>query len=343
MLDDALRRNSRLGPLHGVRFPPPLFRRLLQAPDLAFQPVVLRLFKGVPPLPVLPPGGEAAALDLHAGPVQGQDVVHAAVQEIPVVGHQQKAPLFPEVRRRGPPSGGVQMVGGLVDEEIPLLPAEQRRQQALGLLPAGERVEGPVQRPGVHPQQARLPQKLPLLRRRADGAEDVQRHPGRVRHLIGEVRAGQRMGDAAAMGILPHQQPQKGGLSPAVAAQKAQLPVRVELKAHMVIDIVIAARIGKGQVIHPNQRHIHSSHVKMSRRKVFLRLMTGRNPPVFHGIQSLSAAQRMVSLLLSGAGHTSSRGTAGAIWCFSRKWKSSFHSFSLIVFIISIPCAGVKI
>ena len=79
-------------------------------------------------------------------------MVHTAVQKIPVMGYQQEAPLSPQVRCHRPPSSSIQMVGGFVDEEIAVLPAEQRRQQALGPLPVGEGIKGAVQGFGIHTQ-----------------------------------------------------------------------------------------------------------------------------------------------------------------------------------------------
>ena len=116
---------------------------LLEAAHVLPEAVVLGLLELLEAVKVLLPGGVISRLDLDVRPVQGQDVVHAAVQEAAVVGHQDKAPLPLEVGRNQLPPLGVQVVGGLVNKGEAPLPEEQGRQEDLGPLPVGEGGEGP--------------------------------------------------------------------------------------------------------------------------------------------------------------------------------------------------------
>lgn len=70
-------------------------------------------------------------------------MVYTAVQKTAVVGHQDE-PLFSvEIGGHHRPRAGIQMVGGLVDEQKMALVQKQRRQQDLGLLSVGEGGKGP--------------------------------------------------------------------------------------------------------------------------------------------------------------------------------------------------------
>ena len=258
-------------------------------------------------------------------------MVHAPVQKGPVVGHQQKAPLPPQVLRHRLPSPGVQVVGGLVDQQVPLLPAEQRRQQRLGPLSVGEGGKGPVQRLGLYAQQPRLPQQLPLLRRGGRLLEHLQGHAGRVPRLMGEVRAGRRAGNPSAAGILPQQQAQKGGLPPAVAAQEAQLPASVKLKAHIFKYVIVAARIGKGQVFHPNHGHMASLQTQKQAAGKSHGPRRNENAPLYQRASIVRMARKDEILSCSRRRINCPLGTFhGAFHHFSRKQTSSFHSSSSI-------------
>ena len=120
-----------LGALHPVGPGAGLPGCLLQPPDLLFQLGVLGQLVGVPALLVLVPGGEIAPLELDAAGVDGEDVVHAAVQKRAVVGYQQKAPFAPEIAADQLPACPVQMVGGLVDQQEVVLVREHRRKLEL--------------------------------------------------------------------------------------------------------------------------------------------------------------------------------------------------------------------
>ena len=85
-----------------------------------------------------------------------------------------------------------------------------------------------------------------------------------MRHRKGEIVEIYRRVDAPLKRIFPHQQLQKGRLAAAIAADEAQLPVAVELKARLFKNIVVAARIGKAQVGYLDLRHVVSSLKKKS-------------------------------------------------------------------------------
>lgn len=89
--------------------------RLLQAPDLSPQGLVLCGLPLVPALLFLVPDGKVPLDHLRAGTVQGQRVVGAGVQKGPVVGYQKEAPVqSPEVPGCEVTSGLIQVIGRLV-------------------------------------------------------------------------------------------------------------------------------------------------------------------------------------------------------------------------------------
>ena len=236
-----------LHPVRPVRAPP---GRLLEAADVFFQPGVLLQLCLLTALEVFKPGGEGPALDLDGGAVQGEDVIHTAVQEPAVVGDQDKTFLPSEIGRDQGTALGIQVVGGLVDEEEMSLVEEERRQQDLALLPAGEGGEGPLQDLRLHVQQSQLPQKFPFLGLRTDFLQDSLGELVFVRDGVGEVVKDHGVGDPALVFVLPLQQPQKGGFPPAVAAYEAQLPAAVQLEGDVVEDGVEAPGIGEAEVFY---------------------------------------------------------------------------------------------
>ena len=162
----------------------------------------------------------------------------------------------------------VEVVGRLVDEQKAVVPREEQRQQQLGLLASGERVEAPPQHLPVQAQRRRLPLEPPARHVGAELVGELAGEPLRVRRGEGKVIESQGRVDPPLEGIFSHQQLQKGRLAAAVAADKAQLPVAVDLKARMFEYVVVAARIGKAEVRYPDQRHVAASLKNvMSRRK----------------------------------------------------------------------------
>ena len=73
---------------------------------------------------------------------------------------------------------------------------------------------------------------------------------------VRKIVEGDRGNQPPAVGKLPQQQPQKGGLTPAVPANEAQLPMVVDLKGGVVKHQVRAAGIGKGKTFRLNHRHM---------------------------------------------------------------------------------------
>ena len=116
-------------------------RSLLHVGDFALKLFVLRFFKSLPPLEALPPGGVAAARDFDRRAVDGQDMVDARVEHLPVVRDEDEAALAAQIRRDGLARGGVEMVRRLVDKQEPAFVQEQRSQQRFRLFAAGERIE----------------------------------------------------------------------------------------------------------------------------------------------------------------------------------------------------------
>ena len=146
--------------------------RGFQAADVLLQLFVAAVLKLVLPRAVFGPGGKIPLLNLYAGTVDGQDMVHAAVQKRPVVRNEDK-PLFPvQVPAQNRARLHVQVVGRLVDQQKISLPRKQGAEQNLCLLAAAERIEGPVQDFVVRLQHGQLPLDAPHL---AAGLQPFQR------------------------------------------------------------------------------------------------------------------------------------------------------------------------
>ena len=64
-----------------------------QAANVLPQPILFALFKLVPVFLVFPPGGKVSLLYLKSSAVEGEDMVHTAIQKGPVMGYQDKAML----------------------------------------------------------------------------------------------------------------------------------------------------------------------------------------------------------------------------------------------------------
>ena len=176
-----------LRPLHPVGPVAGLPRRLLQPPDLLFEPLILRQLKGVLPPLVLVPRGKIPLLHLDAAAVDGQDVIYAAVQKGAVVGHQQEALFAAEIAAHQRPPQLIQMVGGLVDEEKAVFPGKEHGQQELGLLAAGQRGKGTVQCVLRHLQRRQLPQEPPRSHVGADALQQLHGTQRWVLHGVGKI------------------------------------------------------------------------------------------------------------------------------------------------------------
>ena len=228
------------------------FFGFFQGLDGAFQLGVLGKLKILLSLEIGKPGGKIPALHLDVCPVDGEDVVNAAVQKLPVVGDQNEALLPFQVGRNQRPGLGIQMVGWLVNQqEVPRI-QEQRRQQHLGLLPVGEGVKGPVQNILADMEPGQLPQQLPGLGLGADIQQNVPGVPLRAGDRVREIVKLNTGADASLVVVFPQQKVQKGGFSPAISPNKAQLPVGIDLKADILEYGIEAGWIGKGEIFNLN-------------------------------------------------------------------------------------------
>ena len=223
--------------------------------DFALKLFVLRFFKSLPPLEALPPGGVAAARDFDRRAVDGQDMVDARVEHLPVVRDEDEAALAAQIRRDGLARGGVEMVRRLVDKQEPAFVQEQRSQQRFRLFAAGERIERARKRAGIDVQQRKLALQPPVFRLGADGAQRVRRPAGRLGDGVGEVIEPHRGGNAPFIRELALQKAQQRRLAPAVAADKAETPVGVHAKARIIENGIVTARIGESEMFNGYQRH----------------------------------------------------------------------------------------
>ena len=259
-----------LGLFHLIRPAGGPLCRLLQPADLPFQLLVPGQLPPVPVLFVPEPAGEGPPHQLRTGVVQGQDVVHTAIQKSPVVGHQQEPPAqITEVFRHQRPARAVQMVGGLVDHRVGLLVQEEPGQKRPGLLPTAEGGERPVQQFLPQPQLGQLPVQPPLLPRWGVLQQDVPRAPALVRHRPGPQPAAPLEGDGPPALQLPRQQAEEGGLAPAVPAHQAQFPVGVQLEVQPLKHRGVVPVVGEIQVLYGDLRHIASllSCARKSRKR----------------------------------------------------------------------------
>lgn len=119
---------------------------LVQPADFFFQALVPFELIGVLPVELLFPRVVIALNDLKTGFVDAEDVIYTVVQKGAVVADQQKAVLPAQILRHRPAAQQIQMIGGLVDQGISILPGEQGAEQRLGLLAPAQGGEGPVQR-----------------------------------------------------------------------------------------------------------------------------------------------------------------------------------------------------
>ena len=218
-------------------------------------------------------------MDVDAASVDGQDVIHAAVQERPVVGHQQEPLFAAEIPAHQLPARAVEVVGGLVDEQEAVFPGKEHRQQQLGLLTPGQRGKRPVQRVLGHLQRRQFPQKPPRGHIRADARQQLHGGLRRVRHVEGEVVKAHAGVYRALIGVLPLQEPQQRGLAAPVSARQPQPPVGVELKADVFKDVVVAALVAEREVGYFNNGHGHASYTKKWLRETISAAISAHVPP----------------------------------------------------------------
>ena len=238
--------NAEFGSLCGVRPAGLLPCRLLQPGDLPLQLLILRLLESILSGLVLPPCGEIAPADLNVRPVDGENVIHAAVQERAVMGHQNEAPLAIQVPAHQLTALNIQVVRRLVDQQEVVLLGKQHRKLQFCLFAVAERSIGTVQNLILQPQLVHLTSYTPVFVVGVHGLHSLDGELSGVCHMVGKVGKGHRSGNAAPVLVLPQKQIQKGGLAPAIAPGEAQPPVGVQLKADIFEDVFIAAVVGKG-------------------------------------------------------------------------------------------------
>ena len=227
--------------------------RLFQTGYLRLQLFVLRLLKGILPLLILHPCGKIPPAHLDIGSIDRQDMIHAAIQECSVVGYQDKPPLGIQIPAHQLPPPDIQMVRRLVNQQEIVFLAEQHRQLELGPLSVAQRLIGAVKHLVIQLELPHLPGDLPVFKGWIHCLRRLQRGGAAVRHRVREIGKIHRRADASLVLELSPEQIHKGRFSPAIPAGKAQLPVCIQLKADVFKNVLVAALIGKGQILYLNQ------------------------------------------------------------------------------------------
>ncbi len=231
---------SDLAPLAPVRPLPAPRRRRLKLSDLLLMFFILRQRKSVLTSLILPPAGEIAALYLKRLPVQNQYVVHAGVQQIPIMGYQ-NIPLLPrQIGFDRLPGRLVQMIGRLVDQQKIMSSGKQHRQHHFCTLPMAERPEGPVKNLCIHTQTLQLatyPPELAVRLHMLQKLRPAALHLLRL-DLIRKIIKPDACMYTSAVFIFSKQKLQKRRLSFPVPPQESQLPVRINRKRNMFKNIV---------------------------------------------------------------------------------------------------------
>lgn len=156
---------------------------------------------------------------------------------------------------------GVEVIGGLVNEGISasrapaVFPGEKGSQQRLGLLALGEGGEGPIQHRIIHLELIEFADQLPFFRVRRSEEHHVAGVRRHIRYGVGEIHRRQWHVNMTLIRKLLLQQPQKGGLALAVAADQAETPGRIKVEAHVFKNGGIGAVISKGQI---TDRYLHT-------------------------------------------------------------------------------------
>ena len=93
---------------------------------------------------ILPPAGKIACLNFNGAAVQHQYMVHTCIQQIPIVGYQDKTLLACQVFLDQRSCLPVQMIGGFIDEQEVIFTREQDGKHHLRPLPEAQCTKGPV-------------------------------------------------------------------------------------------------------------------------------------------------------------------------------------------------------
>ena len=212
-------------------------------------------FRLLPPQKAGVPGREITLLHFNIRPVNRKDMINAAVQKTPVMGHQDKSFLPLQILRHDFSGLRVQMIGRLIDQQEMAAVQKQSREKYLGLLPVGKCAKRPPEHIRVHFQPGQLPHQLPFLCRRADFRKHFLRQPAGVLHRIGKIVELDRHLYRSAVFIFSLQEIEKSCFPSSVPSDKTKFPVCIDLKTDIFKNIIITRRVGKRKVFNPYHRH----------------------------------------------------------------------------------------
>ena len=183
-----------------------MLRCAFQPSDIAHEPLVFRKLVSVLPRLVFPPGGKVPACHGDVRPVDGKDVIHAAVEERAVVAYEDETLLCPEVIPQKRAAFRVEVVRGLVDEQKVVFPEKQRRKERPCALSGAQGHKRAVEDSCVHAHAPKFPQKHPFRGALGHFREHIERVAALIRHgerEIGEAHGG---ADGALVFIFAEQQ-----------------------------------------------------------------------------------------------------------------------------------------
>ena len=224
-----------------------------------FLPVflILRYLKGVLTLFIFPPGRKITLLYLEGDAVQHQNMVHAGIQQVPVVGNQQKSFFLTQVFLDNFSGSLVQMVCRLVDEQEIIFSGKKNRKHDSRALPMAERSKGAVKQLRIHLHFIKLHDDPPFLAVRRKFIQEI-RHTFRKPlffNLKGKIIKRHGSLNTPLIFIFSKQQIQKSRLSLAVPSNKSQFPIGIYAKRYLFKNIFKTALIAEGQIRHTYFRH----------------------------------------------------------------------------------------
>ena len=170
------------------------------------------------------------------------------------MGYQNKALLSRQIPFHRFSGFLIQMVRGFINQQKIVLPGKKHCQHHFRALSRTQSPEGPVKNFRVFPQELQLADHAPQL---AAAFQLLHKLRGRLtflffRNRIRKVIENRGSADASLIRIFPKEQVQESSLSLSVASDQSQLPVCIEGKGYVFKNIVKAALISKGQMIHSN-------------------------------------------------------------------------------------------
>ena len=156
-------------------------------------------------------------------------MVHTGVQQIPVMGYQNKSFLARQIGFHALPGVLIQVIGRLINQQKIIFPGKEHRQHNLGPLSKAQSFKRTVQYLRIQAQLIQFAQNTPLLTSRFPLF--CQFRPGLPHlfqpHLIWEIVEPRTAGNGAAVRIRSHQQTQKCGLALSVSSCKSQFPAGI--------------------------------------------------------------------------------------------------------------------